>query len=83
MDDTKKKVRSFFSSFFRTESLGDDEDIFGLELVNSLFALQLVAWVESEFGITVEDEDLEIENFNSINAVARLVAHKSAASVTG
>jgi acyl carrier protein len=77
MDDSKIKIRVFLSRFFQTAELKEADDIFALGFVNSLFAMQLVTWVEKEFGIQIEDEDLEVENFNSIGAIAGLVKRKS------
>lgn len=76
MDDTKGKIRQFFSQFFRAQDLQDEDDIFAKGFVNSLFAMQLVMWVEREFNVKVEDEDLELSNFNSVNAVSAFVARK-------
>lgn len=77
MDDSKIKIRAFLSRFFQTAVLKEEDDIFALGFVNSLFAMQLVTWVEKEFGIQIEDEDLEVENFNSIVAIAGLVTRKT------
>ena len=38
--------------------------------------MQLVNFVETEFGIKVEQEDLEIENFNTVNSIADLAYRK-------
>jgi len=76
MDDSKIKIKAFLSQFFQTAELKENDDIFALGFVNSLFAMQLVTWVEKEFGIQIEDEDLDIENFNTIAAIADLVARK-------
>lgn len=78
----KPKIREFLARFFGEYRLADDEDIFLTGFVNSLFLMQLVLFVESEFALTVEDEDLEIENFNTVDAVAALVARKRSTSVT-
>ena len=75
----KEKVRAFFAQSFNNYSLKDDEDIFQLGFVNSLFAMQLVMLVESEFNLTVEDEDLEIANFRTVDAITSFVRHKSPA----
>ena len=48
--------------------------------MNSLLAMQLVAFVEKEFAIRVEDEDLDLDNFRSIEAISNLVAKKSGAA---
>jgi acyl carrier protein len=74
----REKIRDFISQRVRGHELKDDEDIFGLGFVNSMFALQLVMFVEKEFNVAVEDEDLDITNFNSVNAIAALVERKTA-----
>jgi methoxymalonate biosynthesis acyl carrier protein len=45
--------------------------------VNSLFAVQLVAFVENSLGVKVEDIDLDLANFNSVNAICGFVKQKS------
>jgi acyl carrier protein len=82
MDDIKNRTRAFLGQFVGTAQLGtDDEDLFARGLVNSLFAMQLIAWVEKSFEVQVEDEDLEITNFNSVSAIARFVAGKRQAAL--
>lgn len=76
MDDRKFKIRQFLSRFFTAQQIDDGDDIFSLGVINSLLALQLVAFLEKEFGIMVEDEDLDIDNFRSLNAMDRLVETK-------
>lgn len=76
MEEHKEKIKAFLSPFFHSRQLGEDEDIFALGVVNSLFAMQLVLFVEKEFRVTVENEDLDFENFKSVNAIAQLVARK-------
>jgi acyl carrier protein len=46
--------------------------------VNSLFAMQLVLFVEKEFDVRVENDDLDLENFRSANAIVRFVERKQA-----
>lgn len=79
MDQTQTKIKEFLSRFFKSHDLQPDEDIFALGFVNSLLAMQLVAFVEKEFGVRVEDEDLDLDNFRSINAISNLVSRKSGA----
>ncbi len=78
MNDCKTKTKEFLAKFFRSHELQDEEDIFALGFVNSLLAMQLVAFVEKEFSITVEDEDLDLDNFRSLNAICGLVERKQA-----
>lgn len=74
--EIKGKVREFVSRFVRGHELGDDDDIFATGFVNSMFAMQLVQFVETTFGITCESEDLELDNFRSIGAITRFVERK-------
>ena len=76
MDQTQTKIKEFLSRFFKNHDLQPEEDIFALGFVNSLLAMQLVAFVEKEFGIRVEDEDLDLDNFRTIQAISNLVARK-------
>jgi len=80
-DEIKARVREFVSRFFRGHDLQDNEDLFATGYVNSMFAMQLVQFVESDFGLTVESEDLELDNFRSLDAITALVQRKSGAAV--
>lgn len=77
MQGSKDAIRAFLARFFRNYEIQDHEDIFSLGFVNSLFALELVMFVEKEFSFTVENDDLHIDNFRSINAIAALIERKA------
>lgn len=77
MEDTKKKIRNFLTGFFNSAQVRDDQDFFALGFVNSLFAMQLVLFVEKEFSITVDNDDLNIDNFKSVDAIANLIERKA------
>lgn len=78
--ETKSKVRAYLAKFFPDHDLGEDEDIFSLGFVNSMFAIQLVNFLEREFGLIVENEDMELDNFRSIRGLLGLVERKRAAA---
>jgi methoxymalonate biosynthesis acyl carrier protein len=80
MEENKAKIAHYLARFFRGHELKEDEDIFSLGFVNSMFAMQLVTFVEHEFGVTIENEDLELDNFRTITAISGLVGRKLAAS---
>lgn len=77
MEDAKGKIKQFLSRFFRKHELQDDDDIFSLGYVNSLFAMQLVMFLEKEFHIRVDNKDLDIDNFRSINKIVELIERKA------
>ena len=75
--EIKVEIKQFLARFFKDYNLRDDEDIFSLGFVNSLFAMQLVLFVEQTFHIVIENEDLDIDNFRTINALSNLIARKT------
>jgi methoxymalonate biosynthesis acyl carrier protein len=80
-EQIKQTVFNFLSRHLPTDKLGEEDSIFTSGLVNSLFAMQLVLFVEKEFGIQIENEDLELHNFHSVNAISQLVARKNGVAV--
>ena len=60
----------------RNHDLRDDEDIFALGFINSLAALQLVQFLEKEFEVAIEDEDLDLDNFRTLSKMDDLLERK-------
>jgi methoxymalonate biosynthesis acyl carrier protein len=58
------------------EDLSDNDNIFQLGYVNSLFAIKLLNFVEKEFNIIVENDEMDISNFSSISSIVQLVEKK-------
>jgi acyl carrier protein len=76
VDDIKKRIMTFLEPSLGGKEISDQDDIFSLGYVNSLFAMQLVAFIEREFSLTVGSEDLEFDNFRTVSGMANLVAVK-------
>jgi methoxymalonate biosynthesis acyl carrier protein len=76
-ESVKTQVRNFISHSTQISALDDDDNLFESGIVNSLFAVQLMTFVEKTFAIDVEMEDLDIENFKSLNATAAFVMRKA------
>lgn len=62
----------------RTE-IGLDESLISSGILDSMIVLQLVAFIEDQFGITVEDEELTPDNFETINQLRTLIERKQQA----
>ncbi|HDO31227.1 MAG TPA: acyl carrier protein, partial [Desulfobacteraceae bacterium] len=45
-------------------------------IIDSTGVLELVEWLEDEFGVPVEDEELLPENLDSVNQLAAFIARK-------
>ena len=63
----------------RPDELTDDYQLIQRGVVDSLGIFSMVSFVESEYGIEVQDEELVPENFGSIAGIARLVGSKQRA----
>ncbi|WP_068773796.1 acyl carrier protein [Paenibacillus sp. FJAT-26967] len=82
MEQSKEKIKIFLSRFFKSRELQDEDDIFALGFVNSLFAMQLVMFLEKEFNIVMEPGDLDIDHFRTIKAIVNFVDSKADVNVT-
>lgn len=71
-------IGGFMSRAFEGRQIAPDEDIFAGGFGNSMFAMQLVTFVERTFGIEIDSEDLDIDNFRTVTRVAALVERKRA-----
>ena len=79
--DLLEKIREFIMSnivvFVYEAEFSDSDNIFQLLLVNSLFAMKLLNFVEIEFDIKIENEEMDIGNFSSVTNIARLIERKN------
>jgi acyl carrier protein len=74
----REKIRAFILSSIHVPDLADDDNLFESGIVNSLFAVQLMTFIEKSFSIEVGPDDLDIVNFKSIEAAAGFVLRKQA-----
>jgi len=78
-ESIKGSIRNFISKSVNISNVDENEDLFDSGIVNSLFSIQLVTFVEKTFGINVTVDDLDIDNFKSVNSLNRFVQIKLAA----
>lgn len=78
--ELNNKIRNYIQSnlviFDDEAQFSDSDNIFKLGFVNSLFAMKLLNFVESEFNIVVDNDDINISNFSSVVNIASLVEKK-------
>ena len=74
--ETRALIRTFLRRYFGNRQVGDDVDLFLSGYVNSMAALQLVLFIEKQFGVKVETEELTLDNFRSVDALTALVERK-------
>lgn len=71
--DTRERIYKFFVELKRADGLAYDTELLKSRFVNSLFFLQIVDYVEREFGLKLTRREISKENFRTINAIAELV----------
>ncbi len=77
---TQDQVRSYIVEELRfrgsAKDLKDDYPLLENEVLDSMGIFSVVSFLETEFGIEVDDEELVPENFGTIADIARLVEQK-------
>ncbi len=79
MNNKKEKIKGFVVENFlfgNEEGLQDDTSFLEEGIIDSTGILELVSFLEEEFGVTVEDEELVPENLDSIDNVAAYLESK-------
>jgi acyl carrier protein len=74
-------------TFIREDVLLDSEDVALADdapllegVLDSMALMRLVAFLEEEFNIEIQDEDITAENFRSVSDIARLVEARAEAN---
>ena len=79
MSDLKKQIRDYIEQNFIIDSatkLADGDSLLQLQIVDSTGFLELIAFVESTFGVRVEDEEMVPENLETIDNIAAFITRK-------
>lgn len=76
MMDTRERIFEFFVKQKKADGLQYDTELLKSRYINSLFAMQIVVFVEKEFGIKLKRKEISEQNFHSIDAIADLVDSK-------
>jgi acyl carrier protein len=73
-----ERIRKFLAQQFpATRNVDNEEPLLKNGLIDSLGVLEVVAFLEKEFALTVTDEELLPENFESIFSLANFIERKT------
>lgn len=70
--DIERGVQDFLADRLKT-AVPRDQDLFATGLVTSMFAMELVVHLESVHGVSIIGGDLRLDNFRTVERMARLV----------
>lgn len=78
---TQDQIRRFVTDTFYVGNLelSDEMSLLQYGVVDSTGVLEVVAFLEQAFGVTIDDAELLPENFDSIARMAALVERKQRA----
>jgi len=79
MSETRDKIRAFIMENFlfgNDQGLNDDTSFLDEGIIDSTGILELVSFLEEEFDISVEDEEILPENLDSIKNVVAYLERK-------
>lgn len=71
--DTRERIMEFFKGRSRADDLGYDTDLFKGGFVNSLFALEIVVFLEDTFKIKIKNKEINEKNFRTVDSIAAVV----------
>jgi acyl carrier protein len=72
------KIKRFLGQQFpATKNVGTEDPLLKNGLIDSLGILDVVTFLEKEFGFTVTDEELLPENFESVRSLSNFVQQKT------
>jgi len=69
-------IRNYICENINFDDFTNDVNLFDEGLTNSLFAIQLITFLEKKFGIKITMDDLDLDNFKSVNQICLFVDHK-------
>lgn len=79
-DAIDQKLREFITTHFlfgdTSNRLGDHDSLLEKGIIDSTGVVHLVSFVEEAFGITVKDEEIIPENFDTIGRLTLFVQKK-------
>jgi acyl carrier protein len=79
MEEIKLEVRNFVVENFlfgNANGLADDTSFLEAGILDSTGVLEVVAFLEQQFGVRVDDDELTPENLDSISSIGAFVSRK-------
>jgi acyl carrier protein len=81
----KARLRSFVQENFLYAmpdfQLGDDDLLMERGVIDSMGVAEMIAFVETEFGVSTSDDEITEANFGCLGAIARFVASRLPSAV--
>ena len=80
---TQEQIHETILAFLRTNivydekrSIADDESFLATGILDSTGILELIGFLEREYGVKFQDEELIAENFDTLGRISRFMSQK-------
>ncbi len=81
--ETKDQVRDYIIENFlfgdTTSLIKDSASLLDSGIIDSVGVMELVAFLEEDFGLTIDDEELIPDNLDSVDNLASFIGKKQVA----
>lgn len=74
----KEKIKDYLRKSFHLDSIDESLNIFDSGLVNSLFFIQLLVFIEKTFDVQLEEGDFDIRSLTTVNVISDMLSNKLA-----
>ncbi|HMQ46181.1 MAG TPA: acyl carrier protein [Saprospiraceae bacterium] len=81
MESIKQAIRAYIEENFfqgQTGVLQDDQALLSSGIIDSVSALQLVSFIEEQFGIEFQAHEVDEENLNTVDTIVNFINSKRA-----
>lgn len=79
MSDTETQIVAFLKEEQPGQAIAADTELIETGMLDSIALIKLIQFLETTFGITVPDEDVDPEIFQSPATISAYVARRKAA----
>ena len=73
MSDVRGELTAFFRETLSVDVGGDGDDLIESSRLDSLGLVELLFFLEQRFGMRVDVEQLDLDDFRSVEAICRMV----------
>ena len=77
MGSERQQIRDFLKKMDnRIVDVKDDDSLLTTGIIDSLKMVELLTFIEKSYGITVDDDELSPENFETVNSIIEFLDQK-------
>ena len=82
LDRVRGFVKENFLYMYDDFELGDEDRLLEKGVIDSMSIVEMISFIEKEFGVHAMEEEISDANFGSLSGIARFVGGKQSALVS-